>query len=130
MKVVLDTSILIDHLRGGDLWERLLDTLQRENAIIYIPTVVVFELFSGKSTKKISVVKEIDELIRDFRRIELTEDMAVLAGKLYRDVNKTFQVPDYIIAASALSIGASVLALNKKDFQQIPGLNIYGIGVK
>lgn len=125
MRIVFDTSIIIDYLRGGTTGEAIFDQIEKQNAQLFIPTIVIFELFSGKSTKNESVRTKIAKMVKDFKRIELTEEIAMTAGKLYREIGKQVGVQDYIIAASALSIGASVLTLNQKHFQQIPGLEIY-----
>lgn len=124
MRIVIDTSILIDHLRGGTKWEEFLKEADR-NIELFLPTVVIFELFSGKSTKKSNIAKNIAYLLKNFHRVDLTEEIAKVAGELFRDTKKTLQVPDYIIAASALSLGATVLTLNIKHFEEIPHLALY-----
>jgi predicted nucleic acid-binding protein len=124
MRLVIDTSILIDYLRGGTLWEELVRNLKKDTEI-YLPTIVVFEIFSGKSTSNPKIAKEINNFLAYFQRIELTEDIAIRAGELFRDVNRNLGAPDYIIAASALELNATVVTLNKKHFEQITNLNIY-----
>ena len=125
MKIVIDSSVLIDYLRGGIIGKKLFDTIEKQNPELFIPTIVFFELFSGTSTKNPSVKTKIINLVQNFKRIELTEEIAIHAGQLYRDNKGQAGVADYIIIASALSIGASVLTLNQKHFEQIPGLDIY-----
>lgn len=124
MKIVIDTSILIDYLRGGTKWQDFLSEAPR-NAELFLPTIVIFELFSGKSTKQTSIAKNIITLLNQFTHIELTDSIAVKAGELYRDVGTHIDPEDYIIAASAFSIGGKVLTLNKKDFEQIQNLPLY-----
>lgn len=124
MKIVVDTSILIDALRGGTKWQEFLKSLTQE-VELYIPTIVIFELFSGHSTENIEVRQKVEDIIAYLRRIELTEEIAKQAGQLYRDVNRELEVPDYIVAASALQINAAVLTLNQKHFAQIPNINLY-----
>lgn len=123
MKLVVDTSILIDYLRGGKRWEKFILEVQ-EGSEFYLPTIVVFELFSGKSSADPQILKKITDLLRFFQQIELSEDIARHAGQLYRDISKEFDIPGYIVAATALNIGASVVTLNQKDFQEIPGLRL------
>lgn len=125
MNLVVDTSVLIDYLRGGILWEQIVKS--EKEALFYIPTIVIFELFSGKSSKLDQNEQKIKNILKHLQRIELTEKIAERAGKLYRDVNKALQVPDYIIASSALEIKGTVLTLNKKHFEQIPQVDIYPI---
>lgn len=121
MKLVIDSSAIIDYLRGGIKWERFLLTIE-SSVDLYLPTIVIFELFSGKSSKKES---DLVDFIKHFKRIELNENIARKAGELYRDVSFILGVSDYIIAASALEIEAAVVTLNEKHFKQIPGLQIY-----
>lgn len=124
MKLVVDSSILIDHLRGGSIWSQLLYDF-KEDLELFVPTIVIFELFSGKSSK--DSVDQINKLLKVFKRLELNEKIARQAGELHRDAGKNIDSEDCIIAASALEIGASVLTLNKKHFAQIPNLPIYPI---
>lgn len=124
MKVVVDSSILIDYLRGGTKWEAFMSGAHREIEL-FIPTVVIFELFSGTSTRNPRKRENMVDFIKQFHRIDLDEKIAQEAGELFRDLKKTLQVPDYIIAASALNIGATVVTLNQRHFGQIPHLPLY-----
>lgn len=124
MKLIIDTSILIDYLRSGSRGEHFFEEIKKE-AKFFLPTIVTFELFAGKSTQDRDVRQKITAFMKYFERIELTEEIARKAGELYRDVNKTLDIPDYIIAASALEIGGVVVTLNRKHFEQIPNLTLY-----
>lgn len=124
MKLVLDTSVLIDHLRGGNTWKRIVAE-GKEDVELFVPTIVIFELFSGQSTHDLSIVAKINQLLHNFQKVELDYNIAKIAGKLFRDTKHRIQVSDYIIAASALSINATVLTLNQKHFEQIPSINLY-----
>lgn len=126
MKLVIDSSILIDYLRGGTKWQDFLNEVPR-NAELFLPVIVIFELFSGKSTKKTSVTKQISGLIKEFIYIEFSDTIAVKAGQLSRDIGYHIDPTDYIIAASALDLGATVVTLNKKHFSQIPGLPLFDL---
>lgn len=124
MKLVVDTSILIDYLRGGTKWQDFLVNAPR-NAELFLPTIAIFELFSGKSTKKSLIAEDISNLLKRFTNIELDENIAQKAGELRRDVGHHISPQDYIIAASALEINGTVVTLNKKHFEQIPNLKLY-----
>lgn len=126
MRVVIDTSIIIDYIRGGSKWENFIKNIS-EDSEFYLPTIVIYELFSGESTRQALHKKVITNFLRHFRRIELNEEIAIVAGELYRDVSKILGVGDYIIAASALAINAEVLTINRKHFQQIPNLKLYDL---
>lgn len=124
MKVVIDTSIIVDYLRGGQKWEEFLTSAEKD-LNLFIPTIVIFELFSGQSTKNSNVRTIIENFIDQFERIDLTESLAKSAGQLRSTIGIHISPQDYIIAASALDLGAKVLTLNKKHFEQIPNLTLY-----
>lgn len=126
MKIVTDTSILIDYLRNGQKGIQFIKEIDgNEDLELFLPTIVIFELFSGQSTKNPLIVAKILNLLESFQRIELTEEIARVSGQLFRDTKKRIQVSDYIIAASALQINAQIVTLNQKHFEQIPNLNLY-----
>ena len=126
MKLVLDTSIIIDYLRGGNSWEVLLSQIDKDTSF-HIPTIVIYELFSGQSTKNPDVASKVNIFLKYFERVELTEKIAQHAGQLYREFGKQTGPADFIIAASAIDLGAKVITLNKKHFEQITGLSLYTI---
>lgn len=124
MKLIVDTSILIDKLRGGRKWDNFLENL--DNGVeLYLPSIVIFELFSGLSSKKTQVSFKIFSFRKFFSEIDLTFEIAKRAGELNRDIAGNLDLPDYIIAASAIEIGAQVVTLNKKHFSKISGVSIY-----
>ncbi|MBI2196843.1 type II toxin-antitoxin system VapC family toxin [Candidatus Daviesbacteria bacterium] len=126
MKIVVDSSIIIDYLRGGKKWDDFLSAAEAEGALqLLLPTIVIFELYSGSSTKSIRKLQDMTYFISQFDRIDLSENIARLAGELARDVKQHIQAPDYIIAASALQVNASLVTLNQKHFAQIPNLSVY-----
>ena len=125
MKFVIDTSVLIDHLRLGVKSSVIFDQILQQDAELFIPTIVVFELFSGKSAADPSVAGEIKNLLKDFKRIEFTEKIAIRAGELNREIGRHISPQDYIVAASTIEIGGQVVTLNRKDFEQIPTVSLY-----
>lgn len=124
MKIVVDSSILVDHLRGGMHWLTFLESVDPQETL-FLPTIVLFELYAGQSSKDERVRQQIVRLMTKLQKVDLTDDIAQHAGELYRDVHIKLQAPDYIIAASALMVGAQVLTLNRKYFSQIPGLTLH-----
>lgn len=124
MKIIVDTSILIDHLRGGTKWETFIEEVDHSVELL-LPTIVVFELFSGSSTKSSAKSQNIIDFLKQFQKIDFDETIAKLAGELFRDTKQSLHVPDCIIAASALQTNATVLTLNEKHFEQISHLSLY-----
>ena len=124
MKLVLDTNILIDHLRGGDVWDSILKKVD-ENTKFYLPSIVMIELFSGQSSKDKKSFDKIMKLVKCFDLVDLDSEIAAKAGELYRDVSKSLEVPDYVVAATALHLKAGVVTLNRKHFKLIPELEMF-----
>lgn len=126
MRLIVDTSILIDHLRDGMTWRKVVAVTDRETEF-FIPTVVIYELYSGKSTRDPEVLVKVQKLVKQFELLELTDDIAKRAGELYRDMKVKIEAQDYIIAASAIEIGGQVVTLNQKDFKKIPAVSVYPV---
>ncbi len=126
MKIVVDTSMLIDHLRGGSIWQRMLLSFE-PTTTLYVPTIVFFELLSGESTRRNDVARKMNDFMKHFTLLDVTESIARRAGEMFRDVTRDLSVPDYIVAASAMEIDGAVLTLNRKHFSRIPGLALYSL---
>ena len=94
---------------------------------LYLPSIVGFEIYSGESSKRPEQVKRIKEFLNYFEIVELDWNIAQKAGEIYRDYVSDLEVPDYIVAATAQEIGASVVTLNKKHFQKIPGIILFPV---
>ncbi len=114
--VVLDTSIWVNWLRGKDS-----DLRTRYNdRVIYIPTPVVLELFSG--AHDIRTHKLIHSLVDSFNRhhrilLPSVSDLQK-AGETIAHLkwSATRQQGDALIAVLARKIGAELVTLNLKDF--------------
>lgn len=125
MNYIFDTSIIIDALRQNKNAREIFKKFDNNNDHLFVSTVVGFELFSGGSSKDSAQRKNIELFMKYFTEVDLTWKISKLAGEIYRDNIKSLEVPDYIIAATAMEIGAQVVTLNKKHFSQIPNLMIY-----
>lgn len=124
-KVVLDSDIIIDHLRDyGAALQTLLTFAAQKKLQLYIPSVVVTELFSGKETKKQERLFSLKKLLERFELVSNDQEISELAGLLMRDY-PPIKLADAIIAATALHLNAKLATRNQKDFDQIKGLKFY-----
>lgn len=124
-KIVLDSDIIIDHLRDyGDTLEILLASASQKIFQLYIPSIVVTELFSGKETKKQERLFNLKKLLERFELVSGDREISELAGFLMRDYSP-IKLADAIVAATAISLNAKLATRNKKDFEDIKGLNFF-----
>ncbi len=123
--VILDTNIIIDHLRLARFTNSILSklSLTHTSSELAISTITIQELFTGQSSSKKKPLEDIATTLSSLIIAEYTIEVAKLAGALMRkDHNLKFA--DAAIAATAIHYGASLATLNTKDFKAIPGLKI------
>lgn len=122
--VVLDTNIIIDHLRQSQdkltYLRELTEKLTDEEFTISI--ISIQELYEGKSTKNETSQKKLLRTISSFRILSYTYEVAKFAGEIARDSISKLDLADAAIAATAIVNKASLATLNKKDFQDITDL--------
>ena len=119
--VVLDTSIIIDHLRLREKYKEswLVKLVRRyQEETFAVPAVVVSELYVGKSTLIPEKEKDLISLLSSFKIISINYEVAKLAGELVRDCKvKTALLTDALVAACAIYYQAQLATLNLKHFQ-------------
>jgi tRNA(fMet)-specific endonuclease VapC len=134
MGLILDSSVIIDAERRGETAERLIERIIRSTGDqdAALSAVGLTEIVHGiyrASTPAIRSRREtfLDELLADLTVYPYTKETAMLAGKL--DGEQQSQgviVPfaDLLIGATALVLSYSVLTINVRHFQRIPGLSV------
>ena len=125
VKIIVDSSILIDHLRQkSERFIRLAERQDQGRIKILIPFIVVTELFVGRSVSNKKTEKLIDELLDKVELVGLTRKSAKLAGRLIQDYPQLNDPYDVLIAAIALEQKATVATLNMKHFKIIKDLKL------
>lgn len=124
-KVVIDTNVIIDHLRIARLEKSLFETcIEDPKMDPLMSTTTIQELFVGQSSLREDQENKIRKIIHSINVIDVTPEIAELAGELMRDVKPQVQFADAQIAATAIFKKAKLLTLNKKDFKGIKGLKL------
>lgn len=128
MNIVVDSSVIIDYIRAGvgDL-PGLLDSAEFGEIKLLAPTIVVLELWSGKSMNLVKNRQRVDLILAATERMNLTETIAKQAGTLLREgqVSGGF---DAVVAASALEAGAYLATGNRRHFSRVRGLKLFSAG--
>lgn len=125
--VVLDTNIIIDHLRlqEKDKDSRLISLVRKNpQQTLAISIISIQELYEGQSTKNSDKEQSLLATISSLKILPYTYEIAERAGKLARDLGRPIELADVAIAATAIANGASLLTLNNKDFSDIKGLTL------
>lgn len=122
--IVLDTSVLISALTGSRLaLPELRMTLNRGHRI-RVPSLVLFEWWRGPRTSDELATQE--ALFPSEQALALGQREAVLAADLYRTVSRPrARASDIAIAACAMANHAELWTENIRDFEDIPGLELY-----
>jgi len=124
--VVLDTSIIIDHLRQRPSAESHLDKIVKKmpKESLAVAMITIQELYIGTSTTNEQAEQLLLATITPLKILAYTYEIAQLAGEISRDTKRPIELADATIAATAITNGLQLATLNKKDFVGIEGLEI------
>ena len=123
MKVILDTNIIIDHLRNVPQATKQLQEIEDGNYSGLLSVITITELLAAPrmSGQRFETIKN---LLALFEIMPVDSQIAMLAGNLlskYR-ASHGLEPMDAIISATALVNEAVLFTLNKKHFRFIEGL--------
>ena len=127
--VCLDTSFLVDLLRGKEDVRTMLDILQERAEEMSVATPSIMELSKGASlgNNPLEEKEKIQRLFSSLLVLNFDRECAVKAGEIEADLRKKGQmieIEDIMIAAIALQHGESLVTRNIKHFEKIEGLKI------
>lgn len=115
MPILLDTTVVVDALRGRPVAERL-RALRLHGEMPYVCAVTAMEVHRGLRTEEVGAAAL---LFTGFRVAPLDAVAGALAGVWQRDFRRrgiTLGANDCLIAAAAVGVHATVVTGNPKDF--------------
>lgn len=119
---LLDTSVVIDHLRGYPAAVELLDSLLASDETLAASEVVRFELLAGVRDGERAPLERFFESVS---WIPVDEWVTRAAGALARQHRRAYSGiddADYMIAATALLLDTPLLTKNVRHFPMLQGL--------
>lgn len=125
--VILDTNIIIDHLRQQDktVDSKLMQVAKSyPKEVLAISMVTVQELYEGRSTLDDQKEQYLIATISPLKILPYTYEIAQLAGELASDLKRPIELADATIAATTIANGCQLYTLNLKDFSGIDELNL------
>ena len=134
MGLILDSSVIIAAERRGETVEQLISRILRATGDqdAALSAVGLTELVHGiyrAPTPEVRLRREsfLNELLADLAVYPYTRETALLAGKLDGEQqSRGVIIPfaDLLIGATALTLSFSVLTVNPRHFERIPGLSV------
>ena len=122
MAALVDTSILIDHLRGHDDARALLAMELARGEPLYASVLTKVEIMAGMRGAEAEATRS---LLDVFIWVEVTGDIAEKAGRLaarFRRSHGGVDVVDYVVAATQQDLGVSLWTRNVRHFPMLPRL--------
>jgi predicted nucleic acid-binding protein len=118
--ILCDTNIIIEILKGNKRTINIIESIGLEN--IAISSVTVMELYFGALNKR--ELNKIKKHLQALNIVHFDTDISESAIKLIERFSKShgLQIPDAIIAATAMTSKIKLFTFNLKDFKYIDGL--------
>ena len=135
MQYLLDANIIIRSLNGDQATIQLLVTLtQQSSDPLCVSSVTQMEVWEGvhRATDPAAMERVYERFFSDLTVLPFDSDVAKRAAKLRSDLRQQSirtreRAIDLQIAATALFHGLELVTYNTRDFDDIPGLNLYQI---
>lgn len=127
--MLLDSSFLIDVLRGLPAATKLMRELEAGSEPLRIPTVVAYELWESAERSRWAAEElvMVEEAVAAHSVLPLTLGHAKQAGRIsarLMDRGDPIEDADLLIAGTALDEGETLVTRNKRDFERVPGLRL------
>ena len=123
MRLVLDTSVLIDHLRGRPTaaTELIPGAIARGDEL-WSSHVVRAELLAGMRAEEEVATRDLLRLVSWVDVDESVSEAAGALGRRYLRSHPGIEVADLVVAALALELEAELKTTNLKHFPMFKGL--------
>jgi len=122
--ICLDTSVLIDYYRKKDKSKSLFFRLTKTYSTFAVSAVTEYELYLGNSDEQNIFWNDFFSRITVLSFDTKSVKQAVNIHRQLKQQNKLIDIPDIMIAGTALQNKMPLATLNRKHFERINGLKI------
>ena len=122
-RILIDTSVVIDHFRKKNKQKSLLYELARENTL-FLSAISKFEFLVGA---KLTQLRQTKKNIEGFYILSFNSHVADAASDIAKKLkakNKIIEFRDIFIAATAIAGDMPLSTLNIKHFERIDDLKL------
>jgi len=121
--ILCDTNIIIELLKGNEKLISYVEKLGLDN--IAISSVTLMELYFGVFNK--TELQQIKKYMQGIPVLHIATNISETAVSLIEQYAKshTLNIPDALIAATAIENNLKLLTLNVKDFKYISELKLH-----
>jgi len=121
--ICIDTSVLIDYYRKKDKSKSLFYKLTKTYSGFAVSAITEYEIYIGNSTaEQQKFWNELFKLITVLPFDSETGKVAVIIYNELKAKSNLIDIPDILIAATALKNKLKFATLNRKHFDRIEGL--------
>lgn len=121
MSVIVDTSVIVDHLRNDPRAVNLLTELLKRDRV-WAATPTRTEIIAGLRPDELEPMAKLFDVLSWIEiDIHIADDAGQLARK-YQRSHGGIDTVDYLIAAAAQARGGSLVTLNVRHFPMFPDL--------
>jgi tRNA(fMet)-specific endonuclease VapC len=125
---IIDTNIISYMIRNND--QKLVDQLEwlSIKATMAVSSITVAELFYGvqkKQSKKLEIA--VHNILLPLEKFSFDESAAVQYGKIRASLEVKGEIigsNDLLIAAHAISLDATLVTNNEREFRRVEGLRV------
>ena len=123
IKILCDTDVIIEYLKGNETTKKIFDKLERAN--ITLSAITLMELYYGALNKR--ELNKIKRALSEFNILPLNEEITEIAINLIETYSKShgLKIPDALIASTAIYYDFSLWTYNIKDFRFIENLSLF-----
>jgi len=122
--ILCDSNVVIDWINHQ---QKAIDDLQCIEGSIAISVITEYEIIAG--AKDMIMQRRFEKLLGNYISISLDNEISLLGINLYKKykLSHHLDMPDSLIAATAIELDLPLFTYNKKDFHYIPGIRLYEI---
>jgi predicted nucleic acid-binding protein len=119
--ILLDTNVLIEILKGN---KTTIQKVENQHATLSISSITVMELYYGARNK--AEIKKLEKFITLFTILHINTEISIRSTELIKTYAKShsLDIPDSLIAATALEKVLTLFTYNTKDFKYISHIKL------